>query len=325
MLGLLLGSLALAARGAPAQPHTRLVRSHISLSSSPESPEAPRYGNAQILGAFPFPLTELLLPGETKELHLFEERMTSLLEHSLKTGSLVAQMAFTDSGSALAVCSLLSVEFILQRDVGLNVVVRSVGRLRIVTINSAEPFISALFTGVDDEPLTTAAQRSYLKKQLVELLVLHDSCRLLRERLLRACLEEGKPLVVELGDDGDDEDVDVNGTVTWGHQLTRPDSGFAKPFEAQLAEALEAFEAARKKCEALPVTLLGKVHPEDLEFSVATMLACACFPTTTRLAAFAELDSAQRMDTVLALLAEQQKVLRAKLALVVVFGSSSSS
>lgn len=284
------------------------------------------------LGSFPFPLSECLMPGESKQLHLYEARFACLLEHALKrSGGLATQMAFAESGSALAVCSLVSIEKVVPRDVGTNVVLRCVGRVRITEIVAGEPFILGRFAEHVDAPHTSAAQRAYLSNQLAELCALHAECAAIGRSMVEKCAAAGirPPFAATddpaaLAEEGADEEGVYGGPVTWGHELTRPDSGFNRPLEAQLAEALAAVAAARARAaaEAPLLALLGADGEEgsdaaqDARFSLASLLACACFPTQSRLEAICELDSAQRMDTALALLKERRAMLAAKLALV---------
>lgn len=298
---------------------------------------------AVVLGSFPFPLTECLVPGQSKQLHLYETRMIKLLEHALETtGSLATQMAFSDEGSALAICSLVSIESVVQRDVGINVVLRAVGRVRITEICEGEPFIKAKFVAYADTPHTSAAQRAFLTNQLQELYGLHQECSDIGRRMVSLCAARGiRPPFAATDEEAADEAEADGEIVSWGHELTRPDSGFNRPLEEQLAETLAAIVVAKDKASSATgpqsqrlLALLGGTGYEegsdaalDTRFSLASLLACACFPTQNRLEALCETESAIRMDSAISLLTERRAMLAAKLALVEALcgGSSEAS
>jgi hypothetical protein len=292
-------------------------RSHVALSASSEPPPSVRS-----LASFPFPITELLLPGETKELHLYEARFLSLLKQALGDGGLAAQLVFADQG-LLSLGSLLAIESCEQREVGCNVVVRAVGRLKVVDVHGTEPFVTALYAPVNDLAHTTALQRSYLRNQTGQVMALHEECRQARDKLMR----RGPRALQEL-----DEGESPSERVTWGHELLRPESGFGRSLDSQLREATAAIERTRAKDDGRADAGAGggwdvlprAAEADDLEFSLVSLLACACFPVKARFAAFSENDSAVRMDMSLDLLREQRAMLAAKNALADALGSSGS-
>lgn len=288
------------------------------------------------LAAFPFPLTELLLPGERKEMHLFESRFISLFELAQQQGGLASQMLFTDDGSTLAIGALLSVEEWTRRDVGLNVIVRAVGRVRLIDVHGTEPYISGLFEPLRDAPLTTDAQRRALRAQQAELYELHADCRAARTRLLRACEEDGTclidgelpaPAAAAAAPSGSSASTDTDtelapsARVTWGHELTSPDSGFASALDEQVASATAAVLAGRERAIAGGRAPWDGASAEDIELGLTSMLACACFPAAQRVRALALDDVSVRFDNAIELLQEQRRMLAAKTALLSAFGS----
>mmetsp|Transcript_10621 Transcript_10621/g.27549 ORF Transcript_10621/g.27549 Transcript_10621/m.27549 type:complete len:353 (+) Transcript_10621:44-1102(+) len=288
--------------------------------------EAPR---TMSLGAFPFPIDELLLPGERKEMHLYESRFISLFELAQQQGALAAQMLFIDDGKTLALGALLAVEEWTRRDVGVNVVVRAIGRVRLIDVHGTDPYISALFALHQDEPLTTDAQRRALRTQQTEIFALHDACRLARERLIRACDEEGEcltdiPPPSAAAEGASAADAELSPRVTWGHELTSPDSGFATPLKEQVARATEVVLGARARAtEGGRAVQWADETAEDVELALSAQLACACFPVNERVRALALEDVSQRFDDALELLKEQRRMLAAKTSLLNAFGSAS--
>jgi Lon protease-like protein len=303
--------LALTARGAmPPRPR------------GPARPRGAVGASGLALPSFPFPIEELLLPGESKELHLYEPRFLALLEEARASGELCAQMIYTDDGLC-SLGALLSLESLVRREIGVNVVVRAVGRVRFLDVTSAEPFVTALYAPVVDVAQSTAKQRAVLRAQAAEACELHAGCVQLRTKLMRASAA-GAP-----GAALDDDDAAAEGAlVSWGHELLRPESGFSRPLDAQLRDALAALDAARARARAAPPPagwLVSEApsadEAADLEASLVGLLACACFPVASRVAAAALLDSAERMDTALELLRGQRALLAAKAALVDALGA----
>jgi len=252
-------------------------------------------------------------------MHLYEERFVKLLEHSLRVGSLAAQLGFTDNGDMLAYAPLLSVESWVRRDVGINVLVRCVGRLKVVDVQGAEPYITTLYQVHADDALTSPTQRRVLREQQGEVHALHDEVRALRTKLMGICVNaDGDPDIGSL----DEQQID-EGTVTWGHQLTRPESGFARPIAEQVDEGMESFVCACDKAKAGETEHMLRVETSDEERELAytSHLACACFPTARRVNALSSSALEERMDMALDSLKEQRSRIAAKLSLVSALGT----
>jgi len=91
------------------------------------------------LNLLPFGLQEGLLPGETKQVHLFEARFLELfVEAEAKHDSCVGMLLFTPSGNAAAITSLLEIEESRRQDVGVWARLRCVGRVKLLDVNQTD-------------------------------------------------------------------------------------------------------------------------------------------------------------------------------------------
>ena len=90
------------------------------------------------LGLLPFSLTEALLPGETKQVHLFEARFLSLFESSAKNHNMLGQLLVTPGGNVAAVTSLIEVEESRRKDVGVWAQLKCVGRIKLVEVSGTD-------------------------------------------------------------------------------------------------------------------------------------------------------------------------------------------
>ena len=84
------------------------------------------------LGAYPFPGADMLLPGESKEMHLYEDRFVELfLRTRDEDEGRAVQLIFANEGAVLPLGTLMVVEHYQLRDIGVNVRMRAVGRVQV--------------------------------------------------------------------------------------------------------------------------------------------------------------------------------------------------
>jgi len=105
------------------------------------------------LGLLPFPLSEALLPGETKQVHLYEARFIQLFIDATASHDCVGQMLFTEAGNVVGVTSLLEVLEYRQEEVGVWARLRCVGRVELEALTETDyEYVSATATLLHDHP-----------------------------------------------------------------------------------------------------------------------------------------------------------------------------
>ena len=113
-------------------------------------------GGGDTLGFLPFPLEEALLPGETKQVHLYEARFIQLFsECAAKHNNCLGTMYFTPNNGVSAITSLLEVEEFEKEEYGVWARLKCVGRLKIQELRQTEfeyiEGIVELFTDSDGD------------------------------------------------------------------------------------------------------------------------------------------------------------------------------
>jgi hypothetical protein len=100
----------------------------------------------------PFPFTEVLLQGETKQLRLYEERFIKLFDDVMENhGGVVAMGLLADSGIIQTV-PLCEVEAYNRMDgFGIFVTIRVVGRAQLVDLVQQEPYIKGVCSELADK------------------------------------------------------------------------------------------------------------------------------------------------------------------------------
>jgi hypothetical protein len=87
-------------------------------------------------------LTEILLPGQSRYLHFYEDRFVELGEYSIANGAIVALGFFNGvDGSLLSTCTLAEIDEYNRLDLGVGLTLRGVSRVDIVNVTSVRPFI----------------------------------------------------------------------------------------------------------------------------------------------------------------------------------------
>ena len=117
------------------------------------------------LGLLPFPLSDCLLPGETKQVHLYEARFIQLFADSAaKNNDCLGALLFTPGGNVAAVTTLLEVEEFKKEEYGVWARLKCVGRVKLVDVSqtdyqyvsaTCEPFFD---TAKEPEPLIIAPE-----------------------------------------------------------------------------------------------------------------------------------------------------------------------
>ncbi|KAM6544456.1 hypothetical protein CsatB_008903 [Cannabis sativa] len=132
-------------------------------SSSKRCRLAPAMASSMELPLLPFGLSEVLVPSESKTLHLYEARYLALLEESLMKKSklfvhfildpIMVDEASAEPSFAARYGCLVLIENVEKLDVGALVSIRGVGRIKIVKFAQATPFLKGVvIPEKDDDP-----------------------------------------------------------------------------------------------------------------------------------------------------------------------------
>ena len=111
------------------------------------------------LGLLPFPLEEGLLPGETKQVHLFEARFIQLFaEATEKHDGCVGAMLFSPNGNVASVTTLLEIEEYKKQEFGVWAKLKCVGRVRLTEVKQTDfEYVMATCEPFFDEEESTSA------------------------------------------------------------------------------------------------------------------------------------------------------------------------
>ena len=117
-------------------------------------------GKQMTIPALPFPPTDVFLPGESKQLHLFEARYLSLFETILiRYDKKCAHILIDSDRAAMAAFgTIIHVKNWRRLDLGISVDFQAVGRLKTARLKSSAPYISGDFVYVEDNPITDKEQ-----------------------------------------------------------------------------------------------------------------------------------------------------------------------
>lgn len=157
-------------------------------------------GAASELNLLPFGLEEALLPGETKQVHLYEARFLQLFEEAeAKYNGCVGQLLVTPGGNVAAVSSLLEVEESRRQEVGVWARLRCVARIRLLDVDQTDyGYARARCALVTDD----AAEADEVAAARDECLSTHAACRQLETKLRRR--REGGPADTKSAEGGED-------------------------------------------------------------------------------------------------------------------------
>ncbi|KAK3230011.1 hypothetical protein Dsin_001892 [Dipteronia sinensis] len=122
---------------------------HRKLSTSKRRRFSPK-ASSLVLPLLPFNVSEVLVPSESKILHLYEARYLDLLEESLIRKNLFVHfvldpIAISDSAAEVSFATrfgcLVLIENVERLDVGALITIRGIGRVKIIKFFQAEPYL----------------------------------------------------------------------------------------------------------------------------------------------------------------------------------------
>ena len=286
------------------------------------------------LNLLPFGLEELLLPGETKQVHLYEARFLALFEEAEAShDSCVGQLLITPNGNVAAVTSLLEIEESRRQEVGVWARLRCVGRVRVADLEQTDyGYVRAevgLVTDGGDDPVDEEA--------LSECLEAHAACRDLEIKLLRRGSSDAE------GEDEDSPEGGVSGLppslaglaeqlgslgsgaatqVEWGHEVSDVgELSYDKPLPELVAARREKLcfrgldlppgEGLDERVQRV----WGAESEAEAEAQLLSFAAAACLGERERATALRETSTLERLQSATAAFRESQRRLAAELAL----------
>lgn len=203
------------------------------------------------LGLLPFPLEEALLPGETKQVHLYEARFIQLFaDAAAQHDSCIGQLLYTNRG-AVAITSLLEVEEFRKEEFGVWARLKCVGRVRLLSVAETDfqyalANVTLYYDGADDAEVAAASSSGELTRAAAD-----AAARVLADAAAAASVSEAAVLEAanDLLDDQEDQlmtthasvvdlqrrlrgsevldaplSEDPEGRVEWGHELRNAES-----------------------------------------------------------------------------------------------------
>ncbi|TMW87599.1 hypothetical protein EJD97_019735 [Solanum chilense] len=127
------------------------------------------------LPLLPFPIDQVLVPSETKTLHLYEARYLALLEESLFKKKkffvhfVLDPIAINDTSGEASFAArygcLVAIEKVEQLEIGALVSIRGIGRVKILKFQQAEPYLTgAVMPLLDNTPYSDTELSSKVLK-----------------------------------------------------------------------------------------------------------------------------------------------------------------
>lgn len=335
----------------PARDYTGQLRMPVEMEEKPV-----------VLPAMLFPMEEVLLPGSTQVLHLYEARFLALLDEvTAKTGGLFAHLTFhppsaDEQGLRInQVASLVRVEEVIREDVGAKVVIIGESRVVMQDIVESDPYVRARFTAVptmgaagtlaytpsDDEMAEVEALTEFIDSAVNDIVTLVD-------RLLTDANANANGAAERADDDGSaitpDDLWDISGVadeVEWGHaevgNLRRAMAWVDGPSITLDDLADQSLPLEMNAADWLAPASTERVEHSELQLAERLSFACLQVAPTSTEGDLRRLVSCRnvamstshglmdRLKLGQILLDEQRQALRAKVALKSVFGGGSSS
>jgi len=269
------------------------------------------------LGLLPFPLAEALLPGETKQVHLFEARFTRLFEDAARNHGCLGQLLLTPGGNVASITTLLEVEESRRQEIGVWAQLKCVGRVRLTSLRQSEyEYVLAdveLFC--DEAPSSEGDENVALQEEEGAAAQVADAymrCHSMASRLKD--VRENEATSPADGSAVDDR-------VEWGHETRGAEVRFDLTLDSLVRPRREALLS--RGLDALPAdSLLEQVQPTwkaaneaAAERQLLSFAVAAALSPTDRAQAIAVKDTVERLQHALHSLEEHEKRLAAQLAL----------
>ncbi|XP_050377462.1 uncharacterized protein LOC126794734 isoform X2 [Argentina anserina] len=132
------------------------------------------------LPLLPFPLTEVLVPSESKTLHLYEARYLALLEESLSNckkffvhfvlDPIIIDDSLEEASFAARNGCLVYIENVERLELGALVSIRGIGRVKIIKFVQGDPYLKGVVIPVQDRVPDSVSRLSPKVMQVKEAL-----------------------------------------------------------------------------------------------------------------------------------------------------------
>ncbi|KAJ6383717.1 hypothetical protein OIU78_027080 [Salix suchowensis] len=162
---------------------------------------SPNAASSLELPLLPFNMNEVLVPTESKTLHLYEARYLALLEESLLRKKLFVHFVLdpilisnsgTEASFAARYGCLVNIENIKRLEVGALVSVRGIGRVKLVNFVQSEPYLKGEVIPMQDMVIGSGNEISSkviaVKDALRSLNSLEIKLKAPKEELLQTCV-----------------------------------------------------------------------------------------------------------------------------------------
>lgn len=293
------------------------------------------------LNLLPFGLQELLLPGETKQVHLYEARFLALFEEAEKTDKgCVAMMLITPNNGVAAVTSLLEIEESRKQEIGVWARLRCVGRVRLAEVEQTDyGYVRAQVSLVSDgAPDDVDVDEDTLS----ECLEAHAACNALQVKLM--------PKWSGSDDSAEGESEESGGLgglgglggigglggaaderVEFGHEAASGSIGFEMPLPKVLDQKREmlCFRGLdlppSESLDERVQKVWGARSETAAEAQLLSFAASSCLSTRDRARALLETSTLERLQGATSAFRETQRRLAAEAAMYDGLGSSDSS
>lgn len=269
-------------------------------------------GASRELNMLPFGMYDALLPGDTKQVHLFEERMVQLfLDTEQNDERCLCQLLITQDNEIEPYTSLLVIEESQIEDVGVWARLRCVGRVRIVDVGMTNSYCRGAVSLVTDEfsqPVNAVLVEDCMKA--------HSRCRELNQKMERIRLGEEKSRIKAM----------LNGLnvpeekVLMGHEESKTaefDKDLKKLCDAR-RDQLRSLTNDTAPAEGLGEwlqRLWGASNEMEAEQQLLGFTAAAFLPPIARMQVLQATNPSKRLETVVKYLEESEKRTAAELAL----------
>jgi len=271
-----------------------------------------------------FPVTDLLLVGHTKRMHLFEPRWVDLVDSARKlTGGVFGMLYFAGNSSVLGVATM--VEIIACNNLGeagRMITVRGVGRALVKSISqnvaSDEEWGVANVEEVqelraEDVPCSDAAGAPEVVAEISKLIAELDLS-------VPQAASQAADATSSTGSDTDQEQ-DPSAPKLWTHERTKFEEDFTNLGGASWPKRCEAVRSCLANVPICRVGSLALGDDEAREAVVVLYAALGCASLSTRWELFLDTDrgAVWRLDRLSTELKERQGMASAKRAVASVF------
>lgn len=103
------------------------------------------------VGTLMFDVNELMLPGQSRYLHLYEERFVQLFQDALENSAVFAMGFFSSEQEVLGVVTLVEIEEFQPLQIGVGVTIRAVTRGYVECIAGVEPYVKMTCSLFEDD------------------------------------------------------------------------------------------------------------------------------------------------------------------------------